>query len=437
MFEGTKFLVPPGAIEDVLEIVDTCHMGFPKAIGYAKARYYWPKMSQSVEAHCNNCLICIQHSEAKPAEDVLPPAKFNRPEAPFEVISCDEFSFRHKNYLMICDAYSNYSRAVHLPGKRTATVLINHILQWMLDFGFSRVLQSDGARVFTGQEFQEFLENNKIQHRLSAPMKSNSNGRAEERIKCYKNMLTKLYAEGRTTEADARSTWELLNQMPSKPGEFSPARLAFRRERRHPMIPALPDQGGEIEQGRKQQEEKEKEQVRRNSKRGKNVKKPPPFKVGQRVLTQKFTSGNAKRDRSFTVPAKVISIRPDTEERSAVLELANGTTTIRDRSHCVIDPTQPQPDTIDNILSSQGTYLKLITKPQGAKGDEQQALDVMIQKYKARGEEVEIKAIIGDAILLETTLQNQLNSCLKKSPSPERKRDKLRFNLSQECDDEQ
>ena len=109
--------------------------------------------------------------------------------------------------------------------------------------------------------------------------------------------------------------------MPSKTGEFSPSRLSFRRERRHPLIPAIPDQGGEIEQGRKQQEDKEKEQVRRNSKRGKNVKKPPTFKVGQRVLTQKFTSGNAKRDRSFTVPAKVISIRPDTEERSAVLEL--------------------------------------------------------------------------------------------------------------------
>merc|ERR1712018_1119354 len=192
VFEGTRFLVPPGAIDDVLEVIDTCHMGFPKAIGYAKARYYWPKMSQSVEAHCNNCLICIKHSEAKPAEDVLPPADFNKPEAPFEVISCDEFSFQHKNYLMIVDAFSSYSRAVHLPGKRTATVLINHILEFMLDFGFSRVIQTDGARVFT---------------------------------------------EGRTTEADARSTWELLNQMPSKP-----------------------DEGGEIEQGRKQQEDKEKEQ---------------------------------------------------------------------------------------------------------------------------------------------------------------------------------
>ena len=35
--------LPTGAIEEVLEVVDTCHMGFPKAIGYAKARYYWAK----------------------------------------------------------------------------------------------------------------------------------------------------------------------------------------------------------------------------------------------------------------------------------------------------------------------------------------------------------------------------------------------------------
>ena len=124
---------------------------------------------------------------------------------------------------MICDAYSNYSRAVHLPGKRTATVIINHLLQWMLDHGFSRVLQTDGAKVFTGEEFQKFLEENKIEHRLSAPMMSRSNGRIEERIKAYKNMLTKLHSEGRTTEGEARATWEILNSMPSKTGELSPA----------------------------------------------------------------------------------------------------------------------------------------------------------------------------------------------------------------------
>ena len=177
--------------------------------------------------------------------------------------------------------------------------------------------------------------------------------------------------------------------------------------------------------------------MRRNSKKGKNVRKPDKFVVGQRVLTQKFTSGNAKRDRSFTIPAKVLSIRPNTEERSAVLELPDGKTTIRDRIHCCLDPTQPQPDTIDNILACEGIYLKLTPKPQEHNGDEQQAIDSMMQKLKAKGQEVEFKAVMGDAILLEATLKSQLNSCLRKSPSTERKRAKLRFNFSQECDDEE
>ena len=82
VFEGTKFLVPPGAIKEVHEVVDICHMGYIKAIRYARARYFWPRMAQSIEAHCNACLICIQHSASKPAEEILPPAKFNTPTIP-------------------------------------------------------------------------------------------------------------------------------------------------------------------------------------------------------------------------------------------------------------------------------------------------------------------------------------------------------------------
>ena len=136
----------------------------------------------------------------------MPPAEEHIPSAPFEVISCDEFSFHNKNFLMIVDSFSNYNKAYHLPGRRTADVLIKHILQWQLDTGFARVLGTDGAKVWTGEEFQAFLEQNKIEHRVSAPMKAASNGKAEERIKAYKRMLTKLHYEGRTSEADARAT---------------------------------------------------------------------------------------------------------------------------------------------------------------------------------------------------------------------------------------
>ena len=141
---------------------------------------------------------------------------------------------------------------------------------------------------------------------------------AKERVKAYKNMLTKLHHEGRRSEADARETWELLQNMPSKPGSLSPARIAFRRERRHPLMPCIPPETEpeetESTYGREQFHQKLADQVKRNSKRAKNVKKPDKFVVGQRVLTQKYTSGNAKRDRSFTLPAKVIAIRPNTHE---------------------------------------------------------------------------------------------------------------------------
>ena len=173
--------------------------------------------------------------------------------------------------------------------------------------------------------------------------------------------------------------------------------------------------------------------MRRNSKRGKHVKKPDKFVVGQRVLTQKYTSGNAKRDKSFTLPAKVLAIRPNTHKRLAVLELPDGKTTIRDRIHCCFDPSQPQPDTVDNIQECNTTYLKLMPKPQESNGDEQQTIDSMMQKLKAQGQEVQMVADTGDSILLEVTSQHQPNSCLKKSSSRVRKHVRLRFNL-QECE---
>ena len=101
------------------------------------------------------------------------------------------------------------------------------------------------------------------------------------------------------------------------------------------------------------------------------------------------------------IPAKVLAIRPNTHERLAVLELPDGKTTIRDRIHCCLDPSQPQPDTVDNIQECNKTYLKLMSKPQECNGDEQQAIDSMLQKLKAQGQEVQMMADTGDSILLE------------------------------------
>merc|ERR1711928_201224 len=65
VYEGTKFLVPPGAIEEVLEVVDTCHMGFPKAIGYAKVCKSMPEYArvyQSMPGYTRVCQIMPEYA---------------------------------------------------------------------------------------------------------------------------------------------------------------------------------------------------------------------------------------------------------------------------------------------------------------------------------------------------------------------------------------
>ena len=196
-------------------------------------------------------------------------------------------------------------------------------------------------------------------------------------------------------------------------------------------MPCIPTEGDEVARGRNQFDQKLEEQVRRNSKRAKNVKKPDKFMIGQRVLTQKYSSGNAKRDKAFILPAKVIAIRPNTHERSAILQLANGKTTIRDRIHCCLDPQQPQPDTINNIEYATTEYMKLIPKPQDRENDDQQLIDTLVQKCKARGAEVQFISDTGPSILVNISSHLMPPTCLKNGTSSRQKKE-LRFNFQDE-----
>ena len=146
-----------------------------------------------------------------------------------------------------------------------------------------------------------------------------------------------------------------------KQGELSSARLAFRGERRNPALPIIPQSGGEEEQGRRKKEEKDKRRNQLNARRSKRVKKPPILVPGQRIMTSKYSTSNEDTDK--VLPGKVLRIRPITQERSAVIELDNGKTTIRNRKMCVLDTSQPQPDTVNNVEEcDSNTCIKLIAK---------------------------------------------------------------------------
>ena len=432
-----KFIVPPPAIPEVLKVIDITHGGFPKALGFAQARYWFPHMKTIIEDRINRCMTCQIFSKAKPQEAVLPPHPDQDPCEPFEVLFIDEFTHESKHYVVLVCAYSGYSRIYHLTGRRTASVIIKHLLQFCLENGFPKWIGTDGAKIFTGYEFQNFLKQNKIRHRLSSPMYAQSSGRHEERVSAYKNMLKKLEYEGRCTEAEARWTWEMLNNMPSKPGEFSPARLAFNRERRHPLAPMIQRSGGEDIQGQKQKMERRKRQEQANARKSKRVKKPEPFVVGQRILTQRYSTNN--KDKEYVLAGKVIKIRPRSSGRSAVIQLNDGTTTIRNRKMCIIDQDQPQIEIVNNVLSSKHTYIKLLLKDEEKQHMAETYLDNQMQKIKARGaHEVKHLKDLGSHHMLEITTNHEPKSIVKTEKSDIKSRIRFRLaNAEEETVDEE
>ena len=303
------------------------------------------------------------------------------------------------------------------------------VKNWMLDFGFCKLFCSDGACVWTSTEFQDFLKSNKIRFKVSSPMHAASSGRHEQKIGSFKSLMKKLDYEQDLSEATLRERWEVINQMPSRPGELSPARLAFRRERRNPLMPILPQEGGEEEQGQKQKQEKDKRRDQANARITKRTKKPPVLVPGQRILTSKYSTGNQDNEKSL--PGNVIRIRPNTRGRSAVIELNDGSTTVRNRRYCTIDPTEPQPDdSVDNIEGDEGhTCIKLIQKKE--EGDDEVYLENKIQKIKARGaiKAAHLKDINGYHMIIVTNRTGPNSIIMNKEKSKVQKKRKVTFSL--------
>ena len=352
---NTKFVIPRSYIPEVLKFVDITHGGYPKAVGLARNKWWWPGFTRDIEEHCKSCTSCHTFTPAYPEEPlaITPPQQI--PSMPFQYLATDPFQWKDHHYLMVTDIFSKYSKYFKLSGYPTSARVIKMLSDFMLEHGYCELLASDGSQVFMSHEFQEWMENNKIEHRLSSPLNSRSNGACEQKIGHWKSLKRKLEFEGKNTEADMRAAWELMQNLPTSPGSLSPARLAFFRDRRHPALPVIPAHGGEAQAGQIAQREKQEEKVRRNDNISKFTRKPEKFTVGERVLVQ-----HKDKKKGFCLPAKVIQIRPNTNDRSAVLEFPDGSTMIRNRAFCHRDLQQAQPDdAVNNIVQDEGMYLRI------------------------------------------------------------------------------
>ena len=242
---------------------------------------------------------------------------------------------------MISDRFSGFSRVCKFGLRRTSAKIIEMLKAWSLDYSYPEIFMSDGPQVFTSNEFNSWLKDNKITHRVSSPGRARSNGAIESKIKLYKSIRDKLVTDGKYSPGAMQEAWATAMDFPAEPGELAPSRLALLQDRRNPRLPFLPGEPGEeVDAGAEARKVRERRKVQRNEKLGTNVRKPPKLEIGLRVLVQ-------NKKGVFCIPAKIISIRQNSHHRTAVVEYSDGSTQIRNRRFFIEDNNQPQ---VNNIV---------------------------------------------------------------------------------------
>lgn len=229
-------------------------------------------------------------------------------------VSADLFDYGGNTYLVLVDRFSGFSFVRRLMSVRTSDVT-KCLLEWFMDWGIPNSIRTDGGPQFR-TEFETFCSRNGIEHEVSSPYHSQSNGLAEAAVKQTKYLLIK--CEGKMEEFKrALAEWR---NTPRADG-YSPAQMFIGRRQRG-LLPTLPNALEPINledahAARTETSDKGKEYFDRSA------VDAEPLKQGQKVHVQ-----NPKTNR-WDRSAVVVSVR--SQGRSYVIRDANGKFFTRNR----------------------------------------------------------------------------------------------------------
>jgi hypothetical protein len=197
---------------------------------------------------------------------------------PMLQMGLDLFACHGQDWLLMVDRFSGLPFCQKLRSTVTSSVT-KVLLAWFCEWGFPKVLRSDGGPQFRS-EFKELCAKYNIEHELSSPYHPQSNGLAEAGVKSVKRLLKKCQETGEhfpTALLEWRNT-------PRSDG-VSPAQAFFGRRQRTllPEVP-LPQLGNEgiVKFGEIRHLAKDKVIKKRNVLR----QELPSLDVGEEVLVQ-------------------------------------------------------------------------------------------------------------------------------------------------------
>ena len=86
----------------------------------ARRIFYWPGMAKEMHDHVMSCAICQRN---KPKQWKEPMQAHKVPDAPWQVVATDLFTFENRDYVVTTDYFSNYFVVYRLLRTKTRDVV--------------------------------------------------------------------------------------------------------------------------------------------------------------------------------------------------------------------------------------------------------------------------------------------------------------------------
>lgn len=316
IFVDGRPLIPKPLRKILLIELHIGHQGIASMKSNARKRFFWPGMNADIQNKRSSCQRCNDIAPSRPKEPLIRPPQ---PDHPFQQVVTDLFHMAGHTYIIFADRFSGWTEVAPLKTSSNATAVINILRRYFATFGVPQELSSDGGPPFESNEFNTFLKNWGINHRLSSAYFPQSNGRAESAVKTMKRILTTNISQSGSLDTESVVKALLLHRnTPAPDMGISPAELLFGRN--------IPDHLPEPMQFRREWSElanaREQAYLRRHNNATTNHERRelPDLIIGDSVTIQNQTGNNPRRwDKTGqiieTLPHRQYKIRVDGSRR--------------------------------------------------------------------------------------------------------------------------
>ena len=300
-------VIPRSLQQNVLEHLHAGHASATTMFERAASSLYWPYFRADMINFRSACTTCTRYAPSNPA---MPPTEPEHPTYPFQSICLDFFHISPNNYLAVVDRYSNWLSVFQLPKDDSAHV-IQVLREYLSIFGIPTTLTSDGAKVFTSKEMEDFCDRWGIVHRVSTAYNPRANKRAEVGVKSAKRLLRGNMSQTGSLHTDhfARALLAHRNS-PCPISGLSPAQIVYGRVLRD-FLPLQPGKFQPRLEWRQAAQDRAnmyaKRHIQKAEQLSKGSKSLPTLQPGDSVSIQNQTGNNP---RQWSQTGVVIEVGP-------------------------------------------------------------------------------------------------------------------------------